>query len=70
MNTNDRIEIKPAVMQGKPVIKGTRVPVELLLHKLGEGASEGDLLDAYPNPTAADIRAVRSGSRGLEIESS
>lgn len=58
MNANERIEINPAVMQGKPVIKGTRIPVELLLRKLGEGATEHDLLDAYPNLTTADIRAA------------
>jgi uncharacterized protein (DUF433 family) len=58
MNANDRIEINPAVMQGKPVIKGTRIPVELLLRKLGEGATERDLLDAYPHLTAADLRAA------------
>ena len=54
----ERIEINPTVMQGKPVIKGTRIPVELLLRKLEEGATERDLLDAYPNLTGADIRAA------------
>ncbi len=43
------IEINPKVMLGKPVIRGTRIPVELILRKLGEGATEQDLLDAYPN---------------------
>ena len=58
MIAKDRIEIDPAIMLGKPVIKGTRIPVELLLRKLGEGASERDLLDAYPNLTVDDIRAA------------
>ena len=49
-------------MQGKPVIKGTRVPAELLLRKLGEGATERDLLDAYPNLTAGDIRAAMTNA--------
>lgn len=53
-----RIEINPAIMLGKPVIRGTRIPVELILRKLGEGATEADLLDAYPRLTKADIRAV------------
>ena len=53
----DRIEINPEVVQGKPVVRGTRVPVELLLRKLAEGASFKDLLDAYPRLTDADIRA-------------
>jgi uncharacterized protein (DUF433 family) len=44
----DRIKINPSIMQGKPVIRGTRVPVELLLRKLAEGAAIEDLLDAYP----------------------
>jgi uncharacterized protein (DUF433 family) len=52
------IEINPAVMLGKPVIRGTRIPVELIIRKLSEGASEADLLDAYPTLTEADIRAA------------
>ncbi len=55
---NDRIEINPAVMLGKPVIRGTRIPVELLIRKLGEGASEADLLEAYPRLTREDLRAA------------
>ena len=56
--TTDRIEINSRVMMGKPVIKGTRITVELVLRKLGEGATEADLLDAYPRLTSADIRAA------------
>jgi uncharacterized protein (DUF433 family) len=55
---NERIEINPGVMQGKPVIRGTRVPVELLLRKLAEGAMIADLLDAYPRLSAEDILAA------------
>jgi uncharacterized protein (DUF433 family) len=54
----DRIEVDPAVMLGKPVIRGTRIPVEFILRKLGEGATEADLLDAYPRLTRADIQAA------------
>jgi len=54
----DRIEINPDVMLGKPVIRGTRVTVELILRKLGEGSTELDLLDAYPHLSDADIRAA------------
>jgi uncharacterized protein (DUF433 family) len=54
---DSRIEINPEVMQGKPVIRGTRVPVALVLRKLAEGASTEDLLDAYPRLTRDDIRA-------------
>ena len=45
-------------MLGKPVIRGTRIPVELILRKLSEGATEADLLDAYPRLTRADIQAA------------
>ena len=54
----DRIEVNPRVMMGKPVVKGTRIPVDLILRKLGEGASEDDLLDAYPRLKLEDIRAT------------
>ena len=56
--TTDRIEINPSVMLGKPVIRGTRIPVELVLRKLSEGATEADLLDAYPRLTRDDIHAA------------
>jgi uncharacterized protein (DUF433 family) len=56
--TTERIEINPAVMMGKPVIRGTRVTVELVLRKLAEGASEAELLEDYPQITPDDIRAA------------
>lgn len=40
------------------MIRGTRIPVELIIRKLGEGDSERDLLDAYPRLTIEDIRAA------------
>ncbi|MBN2243333.1 MAG: DUF433 domain-containing protein [Acidobacteria bacterium] len=55
---NNRVEINPEIMLGKPVIRGTRIPVELILRKLSEGATESDLLDAYPNLASADIQAA------------
>lgn len=58
MTVTDRIEINPKIMLGKPVIRGTRITVELILRKLGEGATEGHLLDAYPGLTPEDIRAA------------
>ena len=58
MTVRDRITIDPAVMLGKPVIRGTRITVDLLLRKLSEGATEADLLDAYPQLTTEDIRAA------------
>lgn len=58
MTITDRIEINPRVMLGKPVIRGTRIPVELLLRKLSEGAAEAELLNAYPHLTREDIHAA------------
>jgi len=58
MTVTDRIEINPKVMLGKPVIRGTRITVALILRKLSEGASEVELLDAYPHLTDADIQAA------------
>ena len=52
-----RIEFNPNVMLGKPVVKGTRIPVELVLRKLGEGATMDDLRDAYPRLTSEDVYA-------------
>jgi len=56
--TTERIEINAGVMMGKPVIRGTRIPVELILRKLAEGTSEAELLEDYPHLTAEDIRAA------------
>ena len=58
MTLTERIEVNPRVMLGKPVIRGTRIPVELILRKLSEGATEADLLDAYPRLTREDIQAA------------
>ena len=55
---NDRIEIDADISLGKPVIRGTRIPVELILRKLGEGASIQDLIDAHPRLMEADVRAA------------
>jgi uncharacterized protein (DUF433 family) len=56
--TTERIEINPAVMMGKPVIRGTRITVELVLRKLAEGATEAELLEDYPHLKPEDIRAA------------
>ena len=54
----ERISINPKVMVGKPVIRGTRIPVELIVRKLSEGATDSDLLNAYPRLAIEDIRAA------------
>ena len=58
MRVAERIVVDPDVMQGQPVIHGTRISVSLILRKLAEGATVPDLLDAYPHLTAEDVRAV------------
>ena len=56
--THVRISTDPAVMMGKPCIKGTRITVELILRKLGAGRSLADLLEAYPQLEEDDLRAA------------
>ena len=58
MGASKRIEVNPEIMLGKPVIRGTRVTVELLLRHLSEGVTEDALLEAYPHLTPEDIKAA------------
>ena len=55
-----RIEINPAVMGGKPVIRGTRVPVETVLRKLGSGMTAEAVLADHPRLTRDDILAAQA----------
>lgn len=57
-NLHDRIEINPAVMLGKPVIKGTRITVELILDELASGYSTEDILKAHTHLSQQDILAA------------
>jgi uncharacterized protein (DUF433 family) len=58
MRGQERVEINPKILLGKPVIRGTRISVELILRKLGEGASESELLESYPHLSKEDIKAA------------
>lgn len=58
MTTHDRIAIDPKIMLRKAVIRGTRIPVELIVRKLAEGADEKTLLQAYPKLSSAVIQAA------------
>ena len=58
MNISERIEVNPKVLMGKPVIKGTRISVELILKKLAASETEGDILQAHPHITKEDIKAA------------
>jgi uncharacterized protein (DUF433 family) len=58
--THTRIEMNPDIMGGKPVIRGTRVPVELVLRKLGAGMAAEEILADHPRLTVEDIRAAQT----------
>ena len=58
MTTHDRIEIKPGVMGGKPVIKGTRITVEHILRECASGVSPEMYVDHHPHITLDDVRAA------------
>jgi uncharacterized protein (DUF433 family) len=57
VNLSDRIVIDPRVLVGKPIVKGTRISVELVVDLLAKGWKEDQILDNYPNLTADDILA-------------
>ena len=54
----ERIEVDPAILVGKPVIKGTRLSVEFLLDLMAEGWPAEQILGNYPQLTADDLQAV------------
>jgi uncharacterized protein (DUF433 family) len=55
-----RIEMNPEIMGGKPVIRGTRIPVELVLRKLGAGMTVEEILADHPRLKIDDIRAAQA----------
>jgi uncharacterized protein (DUF433 family) len=55
---SQRITVNPKVMVGKPVIRGTRIPVELIIRMLAQGIPEADILREYPRLEPEDIRAA------------
>ncbi|HEX4860369.1 MAG TPA: DUF433 domain-containing protein [Rhizomicrobium sp.] len=57
---HERIEMNPAVMVGKPVIRGTRIPVDMILRKLGAGMSYEEILEDHPHIAVEDIRAAQA----------
>lgn len=54
----ERIVIDADVMSGKPIIRGTRVPVELLVRMVAQGVTDEEILQEYPRLRAEDIRAA------------
>lgn len=58
MIPTDRIELNPRVCNGKPVIKGTRIPVSVILEQIAQGDSWEVLLKGYPELDREDIQAA------------
>ena len=54
----DRIELNPRVCDGKPVIKGIRIPVSVILENVAQGESWDTLIENYPELNKEDIRAA------------
>ncbi|HUI12230.1 MAG TPA: DUF433 domain-containing protein [Xanthobacteraceae bacterium] len=57
---HERIEINPAIMGGKPVIRATRIPVETVLRKLGAGMTVEAILADHPRLARDDILAAQA----------
>ncbi len=57
---HERIEINPRIMGGKPVIRGTRIPVELVLRKLGAGMTSEAVLADHPKLALEDLQAAQA----------
>lgn len=60
MNWKDRIVVDPDILVGKPIIKGTRISVELILDRVADGWSVEDILKAYPHLAREDVLAALS----------
>lgn len=57
---NDRIITDPAILVSKPVVRGTRIPVELVLRHLAENPDTAELFAAFPRLTIDDVKACLS----------
>lgn len=57
MEWRDRIALDPRILVGKPVVRGTRISVELIVDLLAAGWNNEQVLDSYPTLEAEDIRA-------------
>lgn len=55
---SSRIDVNPRVMMGKPVVRGTRIPVELIVKKFSRNISIEEVLREYPRLTREDVRAA------------
>jgi uncharacterized protein (DUF433 family) len=55
---NKRIIINPGIMAGKPIVKGTRIPVDTIIRLLARGMNQEEILEDYPNLKKEDIQAA------------
>ncbi|MBI1801042.1 MAG: DUF433 domain-containing protein [Chloroflexi bacterium] len=62
----DRIIIDPLILAGKPVVQGTRIPVELVLKHLAQNPDLNELFAAYPRLTIEDVRACLEYAQRLD----
>lgn len=60
-----RIVVDPKIMVGKPVIRGTRIPVDTIIHKIARGDTIQELLEDYPMITRQDIKAALEYAESL-----
>ena len=63
MTENPRITLAPAILAGKPVIRGTRIAVEFVIGLMADGWSETDILENYPGVTHEDVMACLAYAR-------
>lgn len=54
----ERVEVNPKILGGKPVIKGTRIPIYLILELLSAGYDFKRIIEAYPTLTEEDVKAA------------
>ncbi|HEY5106722.1 MAG TPA: DUF433 domain-containing protein [Caulobacteraceae bacterium] len=62
-NTRQRITLDPAVLAGKPVVRGTRLSVDFVIGLMAEGWTEADILENYPGMVHEDIAACLAYAR-------
>ena len=68
MDWRTYIHSDPGVLGGKPVVKGTRISVELILEYLSDGGSAADVVAAYPHVTEQDVRAAVAFAHDMVAE--
>ena len=68
MNWRDHIHSDPGILGGKPVVRGTRISVELILEYFADGCSLEDVLEAYDHLKSDDVRAALAFAQEMVAE--